>query len=53
MSGNKPPSDSPLMVTILVRLPPGYRVVDNRIEVDPVQAKRIVALFREYAARSR
>ena len=53
MSNNKSPSDSPPSVMIPVRLLPGYRVVGNRIEVDPVQAKRIVALFRDYAARSR
>jgi hypothetical protein len=53
MSNHKSPSDSPLSITIPVRLPPGYRVVGSRIEVDPVQAKRIVALFRDYAARSR
>lgn len=52
MSNHKPPSNTRITVTIPVRLPPGYRVVGNRIEVDPVQAKRIVALFREYA-RSR
>jgi hypothetical protein len=52
MSMNKSPSDSPPSVTIPVRLPPGYRVVGNRIEVDPVQAKRIVALLRNHA-RSR
>jgi hypothetical protein len=53
MSNHKSPSESSLPVTIPVRLPPGYRVVGNRIEVDPVQAERIVALFRDYAARSR
>lgn len=52
MSGNKPPSESSLPVTIPVRLPPGYRVVGNRIEVDPVWAKRIVALFRQYVQGS-
>ena len=49
MSNHKPPFDSPLSVTIPVKLPPGYWVVGNRIEVDPVQARRIVALFRDYA----
>ena len=51
MSNNKSPSDSPPSVTIRVKLPPGYRMVGNRIEVDPVQARRIVALFQEYARR--
>ena len=52
MSNNKSPSDSPPSVMIPVKLPPGYRVVGNRIEVDPVQAERILALFRDYV-RSR
>lgn len=52
MSDTKPPSNTRISVTIPVNLPPGYRIVDNHIEIDPVQAKRIVALFREYA-RSR
>ncbi len=52
MSDTKSPSNPHISVTIPVTLPPGYRIVDNRIEIDPVQAKRILDLFREYA-RSR
>ena len=49
MFSRKSPSGPQLSLTIPVRLPPGYRMVGNRIEIDPVQAKRIMALFREYA----
>ena len=50
MSNKKSPPNSPrISVMITVKLPPGYRAAGNRIEVDPVQAKRIVALFQNYA----
>lgn len=52
MSDTKSPSNPRISVTIPVTLPPGYRIVNNCVEIDPVQAKRIVALFREYV-RSR
>jgi hypothetical protein len=51
MSSTEPPSNSALPAKIPGTLPLGYRLVDNRIEVDPVWAKRIVSLFRQYVER--
>jgi hypothetical protein len=48
MSNSKPLSDSPLPDKPTTTPPFGYRMVGNRVEIDPAQAKRVVALFRQY-----
>jgi len=35
-------------ITLEVAVPYGYRVVNERIEIDPVQAAHVRELFRQY-----